>query len=64
MTRKYDHFHAEWEKDGETGEIEGGWTEGIGINRAKRDQGDWMYKLCVDWGMPEGATVKRFWLAG
>jgi hypothetical protein len=59
---KYDHFHAEWEKGDESGEIEGGWT--AGSERAERNGGDWIYKMCVAWGMPEGATVHRFWLAG
>jgi hypothetical protein len=63
---RYDHFHAEWEKDGERGEIEGGWTgfPSTWDDMTKEESDKWLYTLCVNWGMPEHAKIKHIWLAG
>jgi hypothetical protein len=63
---KWDHFHCEYELDGEFGEIEGGWsgypseTDDMNDDELK----DWWYTTCVNWGMPKGAEIKHIWLAG
>lgn len=73
MARLHDHFHLIYllpgqpdEPDAPTGELEGGWT-GYPDDWGKRtpeQQRSYWEALGVAWGMPEGATIKKVWLAG
>jgi len=80
MNCYYDHFHAIYELDGIRTEIEGGLTsvhnEKIAeMKSGRRDKSitleefdQWANAFQCEnakaWGMPEGATIKSFWLAG
>lgn len=65
---RYDHFHCEYrDKDGNKGEIEGGWTS---LNSETldgykgADRHVYLVKIAESWGMPEGAEITNFRVAG
>ncbi len=62
----YDHFHCVFEHEGQSREIEGGcngFPEGWD-SMSEAERKEYLKNMAVAWGMPEGATIKRFWLAG
>lgn len=60
-----DHFHAVYEHDGQTHELEGGFTgyPDDWMTRSDEAKNLWWAEVLVAWGMPAGATVKRLRLA-
>jgi hypothetical protein len=60
-----DHFHVVYEHDGQSHELEGGFTGYPDDWEARSDEAKnlWLAEMLTAWGMPAGATVKRLWLA-
>jgi hypothetical protein len=61
----HDHFHCVFEHEGETREIEGGFTgyPQDWEERSEEARRAWWDETLKAWGLPDDATVKRLWLA-